>query len=99
MPQLQCRCRRFWALSWIFFSLSHWTSGLEECQQVGIELLLVSLRQAVGCACILPQVSCAEIPETLSLSWTTFQVVPAKTPSTSCQFPPTCVCPWAGYLF
>src|ERR1035441_1303949 len=29
-----------------------WTSGLEECQQVGIELLLVSLGQAMGCACI-----------------------------------------------
>ena len=30
----------------------HRTSGLEECQQVGIELRLVSLGQAVGCACI-----------------------------------------------
>jgi hypothetical protein len=27
-------------------------SGLQECQQVGIELLLVSLGQAMGCACI-----------------------------------------------
>src|ERR1039457_6172493 len=52
MPQRQFRCNRFWALSWLFFSLSHWTSGLEECQQVGIELLLVSLGQAMGCACI-----------------------------------------------
>src|ERR1019366_461480 len=52
MPQLQFRCNRFWALSWLFFSLSHWASGLEECQQVGIELLLVSLGQAMGCACI-----------------------------------------------
>src|ERR1035437_7873135 len=50
MPQPQFRCKRFWALSWLFFSLSHWTSGLEECQQVGIELLLVSLGQAMGCA-------------------------------------------------
>ena len=32
--------------------LAPWTSGLEECQQVGIELLLVSLGQAMGCACI-----------------------------------------------
>src|ERR1035437_2066504 len=52
MPQLQFRCKRVWALSWLFFSLSHWTSGLEECQQVGIELLLVSLGQAMGCASI-----------------------------------------------
>src|ERR1019366_203481 len=52
MPQRQFRCKRFWALSWLFFSLSHWTSGLEECQQVGIELLLVSFGQAMGCTCI-----------------------------------------------
>src|ERR1019366_8959940 len=52
MPQRQFRFKRFWAMSWQFFSLSHGTSGLEECQQVGIELLLVSLGQAVGCACI-----------------------------------------------
>src|ERR1039457_2461946 len=36
----------------LFFSLSHGASGLEECQQVGIELLFVSLGQAMGCACI-----------------------------------------------
>src|ERR1035438_3439100 len=35
-----------------FFSLSHGTLGLEECQQVCIELVLVSLGQAIGCACI-----------------------------------------------
>src|ERR1035437_4534205 len=52
MPQRQFRCKRFWAMSWQFFSLSHGTSGLEECQQVGIELLLVSLGLAMGCACI-----------------------------------------------
>src|ERR1035437_4590358 len=52
IPQLQFRCKRFWALSWLFFSLRRRTSGLEECQQVGIELLLVSLGQAMGCACI-----------------------------------------------
>src|ERR1017187_10652661 len=35
-----------------YFSLSHGTLGLEECQQVCIELVLVSLGQAIGCACI-----------------------------------------------
>ena len=42
----------FLLIDMLFFSLSHGTSGLEECQQVGIELLLVSLGQAMGCACI-----------------------------------------------
>jgi|ERR1035438_2624651 hypothetical protein len=36
----------------LFFSLSHGTSGVEECQQVGIGLVLVSLGQAMWCACI-----------------------------------------------
>lgn len=38
--------------SLFFFSLSHRTSSLEECQQVGIEPLLVSLGEAVGRACV-----------------------------------------------
>src|ERR1039458_1070185 len=36
----------------LFSSMSHGTSSLEECQQVGIELVLVSLGQAMWCACI-----------------------------------------------
>jgi hypothetical protein len=28
------------------------TSGLKECQQVGVELVFVRVRNAVGCACI-----------------------------------------------
>src|ERR1019366_8892308 len=54
-----------------FFSLSHGTLGLEECQQVCIELVLVSLGQAIGCACIAAASSPAgvAVPPPPALPW------------------------------